>query len=126
MLDTWGQLLTLAAFFTVIALWRVNILLALLPSCLWIALLFYHLSNQPAGIVAGDTADTYIVWGLIIAILAIPMITIFRLRGRTSRSVGSIEGDEAVARSGNPSTLTSMDTQQYQALIRKKLRRRTR
>jgi hypothetical protein len=122
---TWWQILALAVFLTIIALWRMNLLLSLGSSAGWIAFLAYHMSNQPANVTAGSATDTYVIWGAVILIVVIPLISIARTRQReTSSSLGSVEGD-AVRQNGNNKSpsLMKMDTAQYRAYIRNKLNR---
>lgn len=127
MLDTWGQLLTLAGLLTILALWRFNIMLSIVSSCGWLAFLFYHANNPPTNIVQGDTADTYIIWAAVAMIIAIPLITILRGRSRVSRSIGGIEGDErkAVSNTANRSYL-QMSPGEYAAELRSRRQRRQR
>ena len=121
MLDTWGQLLTLAGLLTIFALWRFNILLSIISSCAWLAFTFYHANNPPTNITQGDTADTYIIWASIAMILAIPLITIIRGRSRTSSSIGGIEGDErrSLPSNANQSYL-QMSPEEYATELRRR------
>lgn len=124
-MNAYWALGALALFFTVIALWRINIVLAIVSSVGWVAFLYYHLNNLPSGITAGDTSDTYVVMAIVGIILAVPLITIARTKGRTGRSIGSMEGDERESNgNGKKVTLSSMNTQEYQAYLKGRIHRR--
>lgn len=120
---TWFAILLLAIGFTVFALWRFNLLLSIVASAGWFAFLAYHVAYQPTNIIAGDTVDTFIIWAVCIIAIAIPLITIIRMRGRTERGIGGVEGDEKRTLSSN-STVSSMNTDEYRAYIRRRIRRR--
>lgn len=119
------QILVIALALSYFALWRFNILLAGVAMASWVGFLFYHVNNPPAGVTAGDTAHTYIIWAIGGIIAAIPILTIARMRGRdTSRNIGSIEGDAIASGNTESSTLSRMSTADYQKYIRNRMRRR--
>lgn len=112
--------------FTVLALWRFNILLAIVSSASWLAFLFYHLNNIPTGVTKGDTTDTYIVLAIVIMIIAVPLITFVRDRKREGSSLGSIEGDEKRTVAEKRVSPMDMSQEQYRQYIRARINRRRR
>jgi hypothetical protein len=91
----------------------------------WFGFLAYYVGHQPTGITAGDNVDTYIIWAIAIIAVAIPIITIMRIRGReTSGSIGSVEGDTLRPKRTRTPKLSEMSTDEYKASIHSIMKRR--
>ena len=72
----YATILALAVVLTIFALWKPNLLFAICATGMWFAFLAYHNSNQPSGVVKGDTVDGLIMIAVIGVALAIPIHTL--------------------------------------------------
>lgn len=92
------QILTIAIALSASALWRMNFLLGIAQLGAWSAMLAFHLTNRPAGVVAGDAVDTAIILVFVAVGLGIMFVTLSRARMRKGGAWGkftsSVEGDE--------------------------------
>lgn len=129
MLDTWGQLLTLAIAVSLFALFRPNVLMAILTTGAWIALLAYHIGNQPTGITQGDTTDVALIIIFGGAMIAFPLWTLQRMRMRRMyEGKGYVFGENGNMMKGEPTATQplspmNMSGPEYQAYLRGRMRR---
>ncbi len=118
------QILTIVIAVTFFALWRMNILLSIGSSFSWFGLLAYHLNDRPGDIAAGSSGDTIIIGVIVALALAIPLITLSRMGNRSTKWIGSVEGDDIKVRGEASISLGNMSTDQYKAYLRNRLRRK--
>jgi hypothetical protein len=118
------QILVPAIVFTVIALWKFNLLLSGICMAGWSGFLYYYMNNRPTNVVAGDATDVALIIAYSFMIAAIPLITIIRWRSRNVRDLGSLEGDEKRARRFRQPDVSDMTTDEYKTYLRTRTRRR--
>lgn len=113
---------------------RDNILIALAATAIWIFIFAYTRANPIPGVTVGSTVDTYLILGVWAVALALPIMSIQKMRGnKRLNAEGYMRGDDGsiVARRDSelrrktPSML-EMSNDEYQATLNRRLRRNRR
>jgi len=121
MLDTWGQLLTLAAILTVVSFrWR-NVLLSLGASIGWLSLMAYNLDNPPAGITQGSTIHGWLTMGLFGVAMAVIYMW-FGTRTRPERTASVKGGRDEIKVHASLEDDEDESAESYRQRVRKALR----
>jgi len=120
---TWIILMVFALCLSVFALKWMNLLLAIVASTSWFALLAYNVNYPPSNITQGSNVDSFVIWAIAIVAITIPIITISRMRGRTTANAGSVEGDELKPSVKSTPSVSNMTTEEYRAYVRGRVRR---
>ncbi len=138
----YATILALAVVLTTFALWRPNLLFAICATAAWFGFLAYHNANQPSGVVAGSTVDTFIMLAIIGMALVIPIHTLMVTSrkgkdnamwgggerssdggfggGRTSNSTGNTRGSRSP--DDRPRGLLDLSQDEYKAYLKGRVR----
>ncbi|KKM81768.1 hypothetical protein LCGC14_1326430 [marine sediment metagenome] len=136
------QIMALAVFMTAFFLWKMNVLLAMVSSAMWFAMLAYHLANRPSNVAQGSPADTFIILALIGAALVMPIIALmyakyskekggkswFAGTDRNNHENGHAEssGRTSYSSTEKPRGLMDLSPDEYKAYLRSRVRNRRR
>ena len=110
-MTTW-VILSLCAFFTVIAIMRPNYMWGLLSAICWMMFFWYTRSNPLTGFVIGDFGDTILISICVGASAFILIYTTIRVRAEKTKEMDKEYG-ESGGRGGNSQIGTSESTDAY-------------
>ncbi len=138
------QIMTIAIFLTGFALWKMNLLLSIVSSAMWFAMLAFHLANRPSNVAQGSPTDGFIILALVGVALAMPILTLmqekyrkesggrswFSTNGndRKNHENGHAESSGRISHSSDerPRGPLDLSVDEYKAYLRSRVRNRRR